>query len=195
MIKKHILLLLLLSSHFISFGQEKLSKELDSLEPTSIKENVIELRKQGVDTIYTYYHYCAGCDTAHETEECDGFLRANIVWRMNGKTFSRQVDCKNSEYVTEESTSNALGYFIKHFKQITHRPPLQKQSKGEKTVVYMPYRGPVHHVGEQFHLIMGDKVYSSFLTEYLRDNVEKTNLEWVKATMKLADINKKEIYK
>lgn len=195
MIKSLVLLIFLLCAHLISFGQVNFGKELLSLEPNSIKEKVLELRRQGVDTIYTYYHYCTGCYTTIDSMECDGFLAAQIVWRMNGKTFSRKVNCKNSEFVIKESTFDALAYFIRNEKKITHRPKPKRVAQDGKTFVIMPYKGPVHHVGEQFHLIMGNKVYSSTLTEYLRDNVEKTKLGWVNATMKLADLNKEELTK
>jgi hypothetical protein len=190
--KSLLLVLILLISHFDSFGQQKTDlSQLSSILPTSLQENVRELKEQKVDTIYIYYRYCTGCEMPTEPEECQGFLDARVVWRKEGKTYSKRVDCKNTKQEVQQSSSLALDYFIDHSVEITNSELIRK-TKGDKGKVVYLQRGPVHHHGEQFTLILKDDVYTSSLTDYLKENAEKTNSKWVKATSKLADLNQKD---
>ncbi|MGV3588358.1 MAG: hypothetical protein ACO1OF_15245 [Adhaeribacter sp.] len=187
-------ILVIITSHFYLFGQEKTSiNELRTILPKMLLENVRELREQKVDTIYTYLRYCTGCETANAPEECQGFLGARVVWKKDGKTYSKQIDCNNTKVSIKESASLALNYFIKHSAEVTAREPVQKvKGKNGTTVVYMVNRGPVHHFGEQFTLILKEDVYTSSLTEFLKEGANNSKYGWVKATNKLAQLEKKE---
>lgn len=190
---KYLLVILVsLNSHFNSFGQEKLDlSKLYSILPTALQENVRELKEQKVDTIYTYFRYCTGCEMPTELEECQGFLDARLVWRKEGRTYSKQVDCKNTKAGVKVSASLALDYFIDHSGEITDKEQSRSVTSKIGTVVYF-HRGPVHHYGEQFTLILKDNVYTSSLTDYLKENAGKTKFGWVKATTKLAELNQEE---
>lgn len=190
--KPLLIVLILLISQFYLYGQQKTDlSQLSSILPTALQENVRELREQKVDTIYTYYRYCTGCEMPTEPEECQGFLDARVVWRKEGKTYSKRVDCKNTKQDVQQSSSLALDYFIDHSIEITNSELIRKIKDEKSKVVYLQ-RGPVHHHGEQFTLIQKKDVYTSSLTNYLKKNAEKTSSKWVKATSKLADLNHKD---
>jgi hypothetical protein len=91
----------------------------------------------------------------------------------------------------QKSSSLALDYFIYHSAAITDEESSRKATDKNGKVVYL-HRGPVHHYGEQFTLILKDDVYTSSLTDYLKENAKKINSKWVKATSKLSELNQQE---
>ncbi len=151
----------------------------------ALEKAVDDLRKQQVDTIYTYYRYCSGCDSGRdEKPECEGFLEARVVWQSKGKALYQTVDCNGRISLAKPVESKALAYFIANRQVITQRKSLPKDQ-------FYPALA-AHFEAEEFTLIVKDKAFQTTLTEEQREDKLWDRFSWIKPTRQLAKLNQKE---
>ncbi|QNF34033.1 hypothetical protein HUW51_15370 [Adhaeribacter swui] len=162
------------------FGQVD---NLDSFHP-SLRKVLENLRKDNVDTILTYHYYCNGCETLGAELDCEGFIDAGIIWRKNGKTFTKTIFCDQKESKVEQKNSEALEYFIANRIQITTRQPLPNQK------FYPPIS--VHYDAEDFSLFLNEELFKVRLFKEQKEERIWRKYSWIKPTLMLSELYKKE---
>lgn len=177
------ILLLTLLITIVTHGQNVDLKYVHS----SLKKAVKELQAKGIDTVFIYHYYCAGCETANSTANCNGYMDARILWKKHGKLYMRKIYCDDKETKPVLTTSKAFDFFLNNVNVLTERKPLPKGK------FYPPV--PVHHFGEDFYLILNKKWYNTNLRLPQRKNKQWEQYSWIKPTIKLSDLNKAEVNK
>ena len=164
----------------ICFGQ---AKEIEFSYP-ALKHAFEVLRKENIDTIFTYYSYCTGCDDLSETKDCQGFIDAKIVWKSEGKTFTKKVSCDKMNFGIKLGNPEALQYFIENRQVLTSRKPLPNQK-------FFPSLS-VHYEAEDFTLFLDGEVYETRLLKEQKEEKIWRKYSWIIPTITLAKLNKKE---
>lgn len=177
---KTVITLVLFFMATTCFGQ---AKKIDFLH-TALKQAFEVLRKENIDTIFTYYSYCTGCNDLSENQDCQGFIAAKIVWIKDGKIFNKKVTCDEKDNETRLESSDALQYFIKNRQELTTRKLLPNQK-------FFPPLS-VHYDVEDFFLFLNGEVYETQLLKEQKEKKVWRKYSWVKPTIILAELNKKE---
>jgi hypothetical protein len=177
------ILLLTLLITIVTNGQNVNLKYVHS----SLKGAVKELQAEGIDTAFIYHYYCAGCETANSTANCNGFMDARILWKKQGKAYTSIIFCDHKKTKPILTTSKAFDFFLNNVNVLTERKPLPKGR------FYPPV--PVHHFGEDFYLVINKKWYYTNLRMPQRENKHWKQYSWIEPTIKLSDLNKAEVDK
>lgn len=178
-IMKYLFLLLIILMSYPAHAQQRKRQ----LHPALSKEYK-KIKKLKVDTIFSYYKYCIGCEILSKkklSKDCREFIDAQIFWKKDGKSFSKSILCDGTEKEMVTNTfSKLFEYLVLHEKELTSR---------DGTGEFLPPI-PAHATFESLTVSIDLKVYNLLLADQQRMDEVWKKYGWIKPTIEIMDLAK-----